>query len=101
METVFVIYRATVKEFRFDRDYYESQHLPLVRKAWEQYGLESTTALYPVGDDGIVAVAVNEFRDEQAAIEAFGAPESAAVMDDVLRYTDLTPIRLRGTDFTF
>ncbi|MGI5231752.1 hypothetical protein [Actinoallomurus sp. CA-142502] len=46
METVFVIYRSGGKDFRFDHDSYVSQHLPLVRKAWEPYGLESSTALH-------------------------------------------------------
>src|SRR3954468_11203570 len=100
METVFVIYRSNGEDFRFDRDYFESEHLPLVRKSWEQYGLESSTAVYPKGEGDIVVVAVNEFRDEQAARAAFGSPESEAVMEDIVRYTDLTPIRLRGVDFT-
>ncbi|MFG2586440.1 EthD family reductase [Streptomyces malaysiensis] len=101
METVFVIYRANGEDFRFDHDYFVSQHLPLVRSAWEQYGLESTTAVYPKGEGDIVVVAVNEFRDEQAAIAAFSSPESEAVMSDIARYTDLTPIRLRGVPFTY
>jgi uncharacterized protein (TIGR02118 family) len=101
METVFVIYRSKGEDFRFDRDYFESVHLPLVRKSWEQYGLQSSTAVYPKTEGDIVAVAVNEFRDQQAAIAAFGSPESQAVMDDIVQYTDLTPVRLRGVGFTY
>ncbi|GLY79299.1 hypothetical protein [Actinoallomurus iriomotensis] len=48
METVFVIYRSGGKDFRFDHDSYVFQHL--------------------------VAVAVNEFRDEQAATAASLSP---------------------------
>ncbi|WP_236795497.1 EthD family reductase [Amycolatopsis sp. GM8] len=100
-ETVFVIYRSNGKEFRFDHDYFVAEHLPLVRKAWEQYGLVSSTAVYPKGEGDIVVVAVNEFRDEQAAIAAFGSPESEAVMSDIVRYTDLIPVRFRGVSFSY
>ncbi|MDT0393695.1 MULTISPECIES: EthD family reductase [Streptomyces] len=101
METVYVTYRSTGENFRFDHDYFESVHLPLVRKAWGKYGLVSSTAVYPKGEGNIVVVAVNEFRDQQAAIAAFGAPESEEVMSDIVRYTDLTPSRLRGVSFTY
>ncbi|MFD6288556.1 hypothetical protein [Streptomyces sp. NPDC060205] len=46
IETVIVIYRSNAADFRFDHDYFESEHLPLVRKAWEQYGLVSTTVTH-------------------------------------------------------
>ncbi|WP_225891405.1 hypothetical protein [Streptomyces dioscori] len=46
METVFVIYRSNAEDFRFDHDYFVSEHLPLVRKAWEQYGLVSSTVTH-------------------------------------------------------
>lgn len=48
-----------------------------------------------------MAVAVNEFRDRQAARDAFNSPESEEVMNDIVRYTDLTPSRLRGVSFTY
>ncbi|MDH6554505.1 uncharacterized protein (TIGR02118 family) [Streptomyces sp. SAI-117] len=101
METVFVIYRSSGEDFRFDHEYFESEHLPLVRKSWERYGLESSTAAYPKGEGDIVVVAVNQFRDEEAARAAFSSPESEAVMNDIVRYTDLTPTRLRGISFTY
>jgi uncharacterized protein (TIGR02118 family) len=106
METVYVTYKADSDNFRFDHAYFESVHLPLVRTAWEKYGLVSSTAVYPKaeaghGEGGIVAVAVNEFRDQQAAVAAFGSPESEEVMNDIVRYTDLTPSRLRGVSFTY
>ncbi|MFJ3889839.1 EthD family reductase [Streptomyces sp. H23] len=101
MEIVYVTYKSNGEDFRFDRDYFESEHLPLVRRAWEKYGLISSTAVYPKGESDIIVVAVNEFRDEQAAIAAFGSPESEEVMNDIARYTDLTPGRLRGVSFTY
>ncbi|MGW6793989.1 EthD family reductase [Streptomyces chartreusis] len=101
METVFVIYRSNGENFRFDHDYFESEHLPLVRRSWEKYGLVSTTAFYPKDEGDIVVVAVNEFRDKDAAVAAFGSPESEEVMSDIVRYTDLTPSRLRGVSFTY
>lgn len=101
METVFVLYRSNSGDFRFDRDYFESVHLPLVRGAWARHSLVSSTAVYPAGEGDLVAVAVNEFRDRQAARDAFGSPESEEVMNDIVRYTDLTPSRLRGVSFTY
>ncbi|MGC0211689.1 EthD family reductase [Streptomyces levis] len=101
METVYVTYRSNGENFRFDHDYFESVHLPMVRKAWEKHGLVSSIALYPKGEGDIVAVAVNEFRDQRAAVAAFGSPETEEVMNDIVRYTDLTPSRLRGVPFTY
>ncbi|WP_344537029.1 EthD family reductase [Streptomyces levis] len=94
-------YRSNGENFRFDHDYFESVHMPMVRKAWEKHGLVSSTALYPKGEGDIVAVAVNEFRDQRAAVAAFGSPETEEVMNDIVRYTDLTPSRLRGVSFTY
>ncbi|MFE2337376.1 EthD family reductase [Streptomyces sp. H23] len=100
MATVFVTYKSNGEKFRFDRDYYESVHLPLCRKVWEKYGLVSSTGVYPKDEGDIVAVAVSEFRDQEAAVTAFGSPEGKEVMNDVVRYTDLTPSMLLGASFS-
>lgn len=93
MTTVFVVYRGSL-DARFDREYYVSKHLPIVREAWEPYGLEAVSALFPVGEGDTVAIAVCDFRDEGAVKDSFASPESGPVMADIARFTDLTPIQL-------
>lgn len=93
---VYVTYQGTPQD-RFDRDYYIAVHLPLVMKAWRQYGLLGVTALLPASaQKGTVALCECIFRDEGAVEAAFASPEAAAVMDDVQRYTALAPRRFRA-----
>ena len=78
---------------RFDRAYYLSRHLPLVREAWEPHGMSSIAAFFPEGDGaGTMAVAVCEFPDEAAVRAALGSAESPRVMADVANYTDAMPV---------
>lgn len=82
---------------RFDRDYYLATHLPLVMQAWQRYGLETLSALFPADTAaGTIAICVCQFRDEAAAEAAFRSPESAAVMAEVMRFTDAQPVRSRS-----
>lgn len=93
---VYVTYEGTPAS-RFDRHYYVHQHLPMVLKAWRQYGLESVSAFFPaVEQTGTIALCECRFRDEAAVEAAFASHESAAVMADVPRFTDLSPIRARA-----
>lgn len=91
--TLVVSYQGTSKT-RFDRSYYVDVHLPLVMNAWGRYGLEKLAALFPaVEQPGTIALCECRFRDEAAIAAAFNAPETAAVMADVSRFTDATPAR--------
>lgn len=93
---VYVTYRGT-PETRFDRAYYVAEHLPLVMRAWQSYGLEGISAFFPaVAQSGTIAICECRFRDEAAVTSAFAAPESAAVMADVTRFTDVEPARARA-----
>jgi quinol monooxygenase YgiN len=66
-------------------------------EAWQQYGLLSCRAFYPSIDaNGTIAICESVYRDEAAAEAAFNSPELAKVMADVARYTDATPLRMRG-----
>lgn len=81
---------------RFDRRYYVEHHLPLVMQAWQRYGLESVAAFYPLPTHiGTIAICECRFRDEAAVKAAFGSPEAREVMDDLPKFTDLAPTRLR------
>lgn len=96
---VYVTYHGTSQD-RFDRDYYITAHLPLVIRAWSQYGLLGVTAFFPApAQEGTVALCECIFRDECAVEAAFASPEASAVMADVLRYTALAPRRLRAVAF--
>lgn len=93
---VYVTYRGSATA-RFDRDYYGSNHLPLVMASWQQYGLESARAFYPpVAEEGTVAICECRFRDEASMTAAFTSSEAAAVMADVSRFTEIKPVRLRA-----
>jgi len=94
---IYVTYQGTFQT-RFDREYYVQHHLPLVMAAWRQYGLRSVAAFYPAagGQSGTIAICECAFRDEAAVNAAFASPESAQVMRDVSRFTDVAPVRVRA-----
>ncbi|HET6389342.1 EthD family reductase [Hyphomicrobium sp.] len=94
--TVYVTYAGT-PDSRFDRRYYVEQHLPLVLKAWQRYGLQSVAAFFPaLPQAGTIAICECEFRDEAAVEAAFNSPETPEVMADVANFTDIAPTRLRA-----
>ena len=94
--TVLITYSGGVSNY-FDRTYYRERHLPLVMKSWEQYGLLSLAALYPEKTgEGILAICVCTFRDDDATKAAFGSTEAAAVMADVKHFTDISPAQSRA-----
>lgn len=82
---------------RFDRDYYVAHHLPLVMKAFGQYGLESAIAFFPtVEQTGTIAICECRFASEAAIARSFGSEEAVAVMADVAQFTGLVPMRTRA-----
>lgn len=77
---------------RFDRTYYVDHHIPMVEHAWRPLGLEYADALFPpVGHTSTVAVCVCRFRDEAAMRAAFASRDTAAIMADVVKFTDIAP----------
>lgn len=96
--TLYVTYHGDPQS-RFDRDYYVSEHLPLVMKAWHEHGLLSAIAFFPaVRQAGTLAICECRFRDEKAMESALSSPEMPEVMADVARFTDITPARARAID---
>jgi uncharacterized protein (TIGR02118 family) len=94
--TLYVTYQGTPQS-RFDREYYNSQHLPLVMASFARYGLLSVAAFYPaLQQPGTLAICECIFRDETAIEASFSSPEATAVMADVGLFTDITPVRLRA-----
>mgnify|MGYP006174012857 CR=1 FL=1 len=91
----YVTYQGTSQD-HFDRDYYVKVHLPLVMRAWRQYGLLSLKAFFPAsGQEGTIAICECVFRDKDALEAAFASPELYAVMDDVPRFTVIAPQRFQ------
>lgn len=84
---------------RFDRDYWLAEHLPLVERTWQAHGLRRIEALFPQDavDGGTRALALCHFEAASGIDRALADPQSAKVMADVERFTDLEPIRNRAT----
>ena len=96
MTMLFVTYPGDAAT-RFDRDYFVSNHLPLVKEAWSPHGLETIAAFFPAGDgDGTIAVCVCGFRDEAAISSSLSSPQTERVMADVKQYTDAKPTQSRA-----
>lgn len=93
---IYVTYEGT-PDSRFDRRYYVEQHLSLVLRNWQRYGLESVAAFFPaITQAGTIAICECHFRDEAAIDAAFGSKEAPEVMADVVNFTDVTPQRIRA-----
>ncbi|REF01441.1 EthD family reductase [Cupriavidus plantarum] len=94
---VYVTYQGDADAW-FDREYYVTGHLPLVMKAWKQYGLLSASAFFPAEHRaGTVAICECVFRDDDAVDAAFASAELTEVMADLVRFTHLQPVRVRAT----
>ena len=81
---------------RFDADYYRDTHIPLVEDSWGGFGMTGAQILWPA-DDGQpnVAMVVLRFRDAAAIDAALGSPGTAAVMDDIAKFTNIAPVIYR------
>lgn len=97
--TLYVTYQGDVNS-QFDRSYYAKTHLPLVEIAFKKYGLLGVSVFYPeISQTGTLVICECIFIDEAGLEAAFNSPEASAVMKDINHFTDITPIRLRGTTF--
>lgn len=81
---------------RFDRKYYDTQHIPLVQQTWGQFGLQRTEVFYAV-DAGqypdVVVMCLCHFADRAGLDRALAAAESESVVADIASFTDITPMR--------
>ncbi|CAM4316991.1 conserved hypothetical protein [Pedobacter westerhofensis] len=81
-------------ETHFDQDYYINVHCPLVREAWDAYGLERASVYLPTDKDaGTIIIWAGIFKDRHALDTAFNAPLTQKVMDDIKNFTDVIPTR--------
>ena len=96
MPTVTVIYPRG-EGSRFDFDYYEKVHLPLVATGWADCGLTSAEALRgtAAGDGSeapFVAIALIGFDSMESLGRAMAAPAAAEIRADLANFTDIRPI---------
>ena len=94
--TMLVVTYAGTKKARFNRAYYRTRHLPLVKKTWGPFGMETISAFYPEDNDGeagpdagIGAVCLWGFRDKAALQAALASSATSTVMEDLPHFTDL------------
>ena len=93
MITIHVAYSGDAAT-RFDREYYVQRHLPLVREAWEAYGLVGAAAFFPAEDGpGIIALCVCTFRDAAAWEATYRSPQTPRIMADIANFADVAPAR--------
>lgn len=82
---------------RFDHDYYDTVHIPLVREAFGPSGLTDIQVLKALpGPDGApppyLVIANLFFRDLEALKASRAGPRGGEVRADVANYTDIAPI---------
>lgn len=97
MTTVFVTYSGNVDD-RFDRDHYVNVHLPMAVRLLGRYGLLSAEAFFPATDNSTIRAACTiTFRDDEALRTAMSAPEMAPLVEDLEKFTNMTPVQHRLT----
>lgn len=91
-----VLYKPT-KTAKFDHDYYDATHIPLVKEAFKDTGLLGVLVLKGVsaGDGGaapFVAMAHLSFESAEALQASLAGPRSAEVFADIAKFTNIKPI---------
>lgn len=96
MIVVSVMY-PTTEGGKFDMDYYNATHIPLVKEAFGPTGLKSVEVLQglpgPEGKPPYVAIANLAFESPQALQASMGGPRAAEVVGDIANFTDIAPVR--------
>lgn len=98
MFVVHVLYPNTPGS-RFDEDYYQQTHMPLVRRLMEPLGLVSLGYYKPVeamGKPPFQVIAELRFQDAKAAQTALGK-HGAETSGDVPNFTDVQPQIVMGS----
>ncbi len=101
MMVLTVLYPATPGG-RFDWDYYNDAHIPLVRSAFGTTGLQDVQVLQGVStpDGGLapyVAIANLIFADADAVQASLTGPRAAEVFGDLANFTDIRPVTQLST----
>ena len=84
---------------RFDLDYYTEKHILPAVNLWKTKGLQSYWVVSYLNDprSSIAVLLMMEWPDEEIALREMGDPElKNAAEADVINYTDLTPVIMKG-----
>ncbi|WP_028218037.1 EthD family reductase [Paraburkholderia oxyphila] len=98
MATLIVSYAETEGR-TFDREYYLSTHVPLVRAAWSEFGLQSAEILFPApGPQPFECVVILRFGDQSGINAALSSVKTGEVIGDVKNFTSIAPSIFRAGD---
>jgi uncharacterized protein (TIGR02118 family) len=85
----FSVYSPDGEGATFDHDYYRDSHIPLCCETWGLEGAEIDR-----GMTGPYVAAVHFLFDSQEAMhQALAVEGTAAVINDVANYTNITPVQ--------
>lgn len=83
----------------FDRDYYSASHIPLVQQIWGPLGMTGTEVLFPAaGKQPFAAMVLIRFGDQAAINAALSSRDTAKIMGDVPKFTNIRPSMYRADD---
>jgi uncharacterized protein (TIGR02118 family) len=82
---------------KFDFDYFRSNHLPEIGKAFGPFGLGYAAVLrgeqsFDGGDPAFFATTILSFSSEQGARDAVASDAAQALFGDVANFTSVTPL---------
>ncbi|WP_090556637.1 EthD family reductase [Pedobacter hartonius] len=99
--TFYVSYEGD-STMRFDLDYYMNVHCPLLKDAWDDYGLERSSVYLPADKEAAsILIWAGIFKDRATLDAAFKAPLTQKVMEDIKNFTDIVPTRSIGETFKY
>lgn len=80
----------------FNKDYYVSTHMPLVKKHWEKHGLKSYAVSELNADSPYSLVVVMHFESAEGFAAAGADPDVKVIRDDVANFSTIPPVLLHG-----
>lgn len=80
----------------FDKEYYLSKHMPLVKKHWKKHGLRSYAVTELNADGPYTYSAVLEFESLEGIGAAVQDRNTNEVMDDAKNFSSEPPVLLHG-----
>jgi uncharacterized protein (TIGR02118 family) len=94
---VFSVFYPATSGARFDADYYNATHIPLVKAAFSSTGLAGVEVFQGLsaGDGGpapYVAMAHLSFESSDALKASLTGPRAAEVFSDMKTFTDIHPL---------
>jgi uncharacterized protein (TIGR02118 family) len=99
---VLTVMYPTTDGARFDWDYYNDAHIPLVRAAFAPTGLLDTQVLRGVsardgGTPPYVAIANLVFADQETMNQSLTGPRAGEISADRTNFTDIMPVAQLST----